>query len=431
MRKFFIPLLTVAAVVAIVLSGCVPEAAPPVEEEGPPVEEEGPPVEEEGPPEFEVTEWNLPILIPLTGGFAGFGIEGKWAIETAVEDINAAGGIAGKPLKVTFYDSGSDPTQAHAQMGRILDTKPLMVVVDDGEPQGRAVGASIVSEQVFAIIPATGTMCNMEFRPWTVSFVNYDENICGLGGPAWIEREPDIKTVVPIYDDTVEWYMGCARCQIQALEEAGVTITAPVTFEQFVTVDFGPVAVAALEKNADGYLFVSIGDPVAKTIIELHRRGMTDNRRILIAGSADYPELYEVGEGYIDDCYMFAWLNTDYPGERWQSVKNRYAEVSELPAGFGTYISYDIPYYFKYCVETAGVTGNPAMLAKERLMLANVGYNVEAFEFTMGTYPVIDGVAMGPIFLSQIKDNRKVLVETIPGEVIPEQWRGGPQPPKP
>ncbi|MGA2110290.1 MAG: ABC transporter substrate-binding protein, partial [Syntrophorhabdales bacterium] len=53
-----------------------------------------------------VKEWKIPSLIFLTGPFAGFGKQVKWATDEAVAEINAAGGVAGRPIVLEWHDTG-------------------------------------------------------------------------------------------------------------------------------------------------------------------------------------------------------------------------------------------------------------------------------------------------------------------------------------
>src|SRR5215510_3590235 len=51
---------------------------------------------------------------PMTGGEATFGRQLKNGAEQAVEDINAAGGVMGKKLKLEVGDDACDPKQARS-----------------------------------------------------------------------------------------------------------------------------------------------------------------------------------------------------------------------------------------------------------------------------------------------------------------------------
>src|SRR6185503_4370091 len=68
----------------------------------------------------------IPNIIELSGG-ATVGAMWKNGSTMAVEEINAAGGILGKKVKLEFVDTASDPGKARAAMQRALDDKPIAV----------------------------------------------------------------------------------------------------------------------------------------------------------------------------------------------------------------------------------------------------------------------------------------------------------------
>jgi branched-chain amino acid transport system substrate-binding protein len=69
----------------------------------------------------------IPNIIELSGGGATVGAMWKNGSSMAVEEINAAGGILGKKIKLEFVDTASDPGKARAAMQRALDDKPIAV----------------------------------------------------------------------------------------------------------------------------------------------------------------------------------------------------------------------------------------------------------------------------------------------------------------
>ena len=64
--------------------------------------------------------------LPLTGILSMVGIEQRWAYETAVADINKAGGVMVKeygkklPVKLIVADDESDPGKAAAAVERLI-----------------------------------------------------------------------------------------------------------------------------------------------------------------------------------------------------------------------------------------------------------------------------------------------------------------------
>ena len=67
------------------------------------------------------------ILHSLSGTMAISETSLRDVVLMAVEEINAAGGILGKKIKLEFVDTASDPGKARAAMQRALDDKPIAV----------------------------------------------------------------------------------------------------------------------------------------------------------------------------------------------------------------------------------------------------------------------------------------------------------------
>lgn len=62
---------------------------------------------------------NIAVAGPMTGQYASFGAQFKAGAEMAEEDINKAGGVLGKKLKITIEDDACDPKQAVAIANKI------------------------------------------------------------------------------------------------------------------------------------------------------------------------------------------------------------------------------------------------------------------------------------------------------------------------
>lgn len=76
----------------------------------------------------------IKILAPLamTGGLAGVEQYAKEGAEMAVEEINAAGGIKGRPIQLIFEDSASTVPGAVNAMNKLLSTNPDATAIFGG-----------------------------------------------------------------------------------------------------------------------------------------------------------------------------------------------------------------------------------------------------------------------------------------------------------
>jgi len=103
MKRFIVPLLTAVMVVSIIFAGCMPAAAPPVTPPPvtpPPVTP--PPVT---PPE-EVEPIKVGVGTAVTGVLADDGRHHVRALEIARDEINAVGGLLGRPVELVVVDIG-------------------------------------------------------------------------------------------------------------------------------------------------------------------------------------------------------------------------------------------------------------------------------------------------------------------------------------
>lgn len=68
------------------------------------------------------------IVTELTGGISGPGTNWKDAILMAVDEMNAKGGILGRKIETSVYDTQSDPPTSVAVMRRALNEKPFAIL---------------------------------------------------------------------------------------------------------------------------------------------------------------------------------------------------------------------------------------------------------------------------------------------------------------
>src|SRR5258708_37131372 len=66
---------------------------------------------------------SIGVAGPMTGQYATFGTQLRNGAEAAVADINAAGGVLGKKLKLEVGDDACDPKQARTIAQKVANAK--------------------------------------------------------------------------------------------------------------------------------------------------------------------------------------------------------------------------------------------------------------------------------------------------------------------
>jgi branched-chain amino acid transport system substrate-binding protein len=405
MRKFVRPLMFLVIVFVMIFAGCAQPSAPsePTTPTTPTT-----PTEDDEWSWVVADEWYFPALDCLTGWGAMYGQHSLWGKTTAVEEINAAGGIAGKPIRFEARDEMLDPDKCKSEMAKILANDPLMV---GGPLNDRDVASSVplaIDQGVFCMVNATGTSVAMQYSPWTYSSTDTSENEYRPGVLAWIKRRPDIKSVVPLVTYTEAMWTEVSEVAMDTLAEAGIETMEGIDVPH-ETVNHAAMATKALASGADGFWLGCDGATNAKLIIELEARGMTDKGKIMVFAAGE-PNLFEVGEGYLDGVYLQSYYWPQTPLPRWQALLEKwYAENPGIDPVFTMHDGYDQIYLFKAAIENCKITGDPAKLAEERLLLRDYIRNVKDFPFVMGTSSVYDGVKRTTQYLFVIENNQKVL----------------------
>ena len=73
--------------------------------------------------QMKMRTYTLGVAAPITGNFAEYGKGFDVATQMAVEEINAAGGIKGKMLKLKVMDSKGDAKEATEVARKLLRIK--------------------------------------------------------------------------------------------------------------------------------------------------------------------------------------------------------------------------------------------------------------------------------------------------------------------
>jgi len=94
---------------------------------------------------------------PLTGPYSDIGVQGRNGAMLAVEELNASGGVGGRPLKLIAADDGSNPESAVAADGSLLDQGAVAVIGHMTSSQTMAALEFMDSRGAVLISPTTAT----------------------------------------------------------------------------------------------------------------------------------------------------------------------------------------------------------------------------------------------------------------------------------
>lgn len=293
----------------------------------------------------------------LSGRFVSVGIDIEQAVEMAVEDVNAAGGVNGSPLELVVQDTGGDPAQGVSALRSFVDDDMVAVL---GPVSSAEAEVSFAQAADFEIPIFTGT-ANKEgivelgegwaFRNTATNTAIYETAI-----PAW-SSEFDVSSAVLVFDESEAVSAAAANSAIPAVADAtGLELLGPVTFAGGET-DYSSVVQRIADFGAEGVIVLGVPGDAGLIAKELARQevGLPVLGHPSQAGSS----FFERGGSDIDRWVIPSILDRDSSDEDTVSYLDRIAARDPEPPTIPEASKYyDIVGMIARVLREAGIDGS-------------------------------------------------------------------------
>ncbi len=158
---------------------------------------------------------------PMTGGEATFGRQLRNGAEMAVADINAAGGVLGKMLKLEVGDDACDPKQARSIAEKFAGMKMSAVIGHYCSSSSIPASEAYAEGGVLQITPASTNPQFTERKLWNTFRVCGRDDQQGAVAGAYLAKNFKGKKIAIIHDKTT-YGKGLADETRKALKKGGV-----------------------------------------------------------------------------------------------------------------------------------------------------------------------------------------------------------------
>ena len=343
------------------------------------------------------------------------------AVDIAVAEINAKGGIGGKPLKLIKFDTGSDPKQAATATQKFAQDDKVLAIIgpfSSGEaavtfPVGERLG--IVELPTSATTPGLTKGFSYAWRLVSDEGKQFTRLIKTLGKKGIDHSKADI---IYVSDERVSNISG-TQFYPAIFKANNVAYGDPIGI-QLKSFDVSPQVTQALERKPDVVAIAGTPDSAGKVIKELRRQGFTGR----VIGSQIFadPNSIDLFGRDADGMIIVAgywWDRNDATRAFTKKFNEENAKrglTSKKIPHHTDAQAYDIVYLLKQAMEKAGVTGDPAKLAQERTAIRDA---LQGIRFTgvtgENTCFNADRDAQLPGFIIEIKDLKWNLFELLAG----------------
>ena len=243
------------------------------------------------------------VLTPLSGTYAGIGQQVRWGLDLAAAEINAAGGVLGRPIELIYEDSEANPAAAVPRAERLFDVENVDfltgtvssgVTLAVGQVAERA--GRLMATTVSFADSITGTSCSPNvFR------VNARAGQQSVALASWLAAErPDAR----VFYLGPDYEMG--RSTVAAFRSNAERVGATSVGETFAPLDSADYSqyFGALRSARPDVLYTSVaGNDTVRLFTQMEDFGVRSNMTILGAsGTVTAQNIGAIGsaaEGFV------------------------------------------------------------------------------------------------------------------------------------
>ena len=341
MKKFFCMMMAVLMVLA--MTACGGEKTP-------------------TPNQHETETIRIGGIGPLSGGYANYGFSVKNGAQLAVDEINAAGGINGKQVELSFQDSQADPESAVNAYGKLMDWGMQVSLGGVLSGETASIVAAAREDNIMLITPSgSADKCiDGNSRAFRVCF--YD-SFQGAAAAQYIKNNNMVDTVGILYQSDIDYSVGLYNAFVEECGKSGITIAETQTFTDATKTDFS-TQINALVNSGVKLVFIPFYAEEASTFLTQARGKFADDVYFFGADGLDgILGKVEQDPTIANNVLMLTPFAADDPAENVQAfVKAYQAAYNATPDQFAA-DAYDAVYVIKAAVEKAGTTDGDAMAA--------------------------------------------------------------------
>ncbi len=322
----------------------------------------------------EITKYTLAASVPLTGNMMQYGTSYKNAIEMAVADFNAAGGLNGQDVKFEVYDDKGDQKEGINVANMIISNEDVFAVIGSYGSSVSMAAAPVYQEGAVPMLsPNTSHPDYPGMGSMMVPLACKSEVIFGSIAEMLYEQFGACNMAV-IYQNTDVGITTLEAVQ-ERFESLGGTICAAETFVPNQTKDFTPLLSKIKGTNPDILFIVAEYSDGASIVLQSKQLGMEDVQLVgvgnvfkqefldLAGTNADGMLLMGIARIYTDE----VMANNDF-GEYTADIVERYNATYAADGGveFDNFaaLAYDGAMLAMHAAAEVG-TDNPEVLAEE------------------------------------------------------------------
>jgi branched-chain amino acid transport system substrate-binding protein len=334
MKKMWMVLTT--AMLSVVLFGCPPKATETATGTG----------GTEG--EIVIGEYGS-----MTGGQATFGVSTHNGIMLAVDEINGAGGVNGRKIRVMTEDDQSKAEEAANAVTKLINQNNVVAIIGEVASSSSLAAAPICQANKIPMITPSST------NPKVTEVGDYIFRMCfidpyqGEAMANYLSRQAGMKTAAILIDNKSDYSTGLASFFERTFVANGGRIVSKASYAQGDS-DFRSQLTNIKSSNPEVIFVPGYYNDIGQIAIQARDLGM---KQPLAGGDGwESPKLIEIGGDALEGCFYSNHYHIDDPSpavrEFVQKYKERFGQDPDSLAALG----YDSTRVLAEAIKRAGTT---------------------------------------------------------------------------
>src|SRR6476620_2524640 len=274
----------------------------------------------------------------LSGPIVNFSKAAVNGMRMRVDEVNAAGGINGRKLRLVVEDHGYDPKKAVLAAQKMVQQDKIFASLGSiGTPTAMAAMPIYLDAKVGHLCPRSGSRELYEpVAPLKFSFAApyYDQIRAGIKR---LVKEKGLKKICTVYQDD-DFGLEVMRGAEQGLKDLGMTFAERTTYKRGAT-EFSSQTAKMKEAGCDG---VVMGSIIRETIGTIATAKRLDWNPVFVGTTASYSDIiHKLGGAAVNGFYSTCTVNNPYPDDPSPKVREWVAaykaKFNDDPSVFSVY----------------------------------------------------------------------------------------------
>jgi len=259
----------------------------------------------------------------LTGSEATYGQSTSNGLRLAVSEINAAGGVNGRQIKLVEYDTKGDPKEAGAVVTRLCTKDHVTAVIGEVASSLSLVGAAVCQQNGVPMISPASTNVKVTQQGDLIFRACYIDAFQGYVCAKFAWENKHFKTAAMLIDQSSAYSVGLAEEFEKAFKKYGGTITISQQYNKGEQ-DYSARLTAIRATSPDVIFVPGYYTDVANIAIQTRKLGITAP---LLGGDGwDSAKLAEIGGQAIEGSFYCNHASPDDPSPALQNFVSKYKD---------------------------------------------------------------------------------------------------------